>query len=86
MRAAGRPVAEDASFFDGGPERVAYEARWPGWLQEELTEVVLSYPRALRSWLQRRLVERLDESVPERGSVARLARDLLAGLRMDALE
>jgi N-methylhydantoinase B len=84
-RLARRPAAEEEPFFDGGPERAAYEARWPSWLQEELTEVVLSYPNALRPWLQRRLVERLDESVPERGRVANLARNLLYELRLDAL-
>jgi N-methylhydantoinase B len=80
-RARATPRDADASsFFDGGPERAAYEERWPGWLQEELTGVILGYPAALRPWVQRKLVARIEGEVVERGSVAGLAREILAEL------
>jgi N-methylhydantoinase B len=83
-RRANRPPDGVDAFFDGGPERAAYEARWPGWLQEELTAVVLGYPSALRTWLQRRLVAQLDGTSPAPGSVAGLAKEVLGALQTDA--
>ena len=75
------------SDFDGGPERAAYEANWPDWLQTEFAAVVLGYPAAVRPWLQRKRVARLDAGrtfAP--GEVSRLAEEIGASLRVDALE
>ncbi|MEA2524877.1 MAG: N-methylhydantoinase [Thermomicrobiales bacterium] len=79
---AGRSVSE-GPFFDGGPERAAHEERWPGWLQAEMATVVLGYPAALRPWLQRKIVDRLNGgTVVEAGGVAGLAAEAVASLRV----
>jgi N-methylhydantoinase B len=52
--------------FGWGPERLAYEARWPDSLQTALNEAVAPSPIALRSFLRDRAV-RLAEARAERG-------------------
>jgi N-methylhydantoinase B len=82
---AERRETDEVAFFDGGPERAAYEARWPGWLQEEMTGVILGYPAPLRPWLQRKLVARIEGETVEPGVVAGLATEILSSLQGDTL-
>lgn len=84
---SGRHRSDPVPHFDGGPERSAYEARWPDWLQTEFATVVLGYPAALRPWLQRKMVARLDAGrTVAPGEIDQLAEEIVASLRIDAPE
>ena len=68
--------------FGFGPERLAYEERWPDTLQTALNEAVAPYPVPLRSFLRDRTV-RLAEARAERGEKisVRMLQELIAEVR-----
>lgn len=59
-RRAGRAGSSTGPVFDLGPERLAYEARWPDALQTALVERLLSYPSALRWFLRDKVGAAID--------------------------
>jgi N-methylhydantoinase B len=50
-----------ASPFAFGPERLAYEERWPDALQSALNGALAGYPTALRTFLRERAVRYIDD-------------------------
>jgi N-methylhydantoinase B len=57
-----QPTQRPAPPFVFGPERDAFEARWPDALQLAVNELVAAYPISVRGPAKARLIKRMDES------------------------
>jgi N-methylhydantoinase B len=85
-RAELRKNSVQAPPFAFGPERLAYEGRWPDALQSALNTALAGYPTALRTFLRERAVQFIDDkwragevTAPDQAS--RIVSEVLAELK-----
>jgi N-methylhydantoinase B len=85
LRAKLRSERSSAALFDFGPERLAFERRWPDEMQSSLNRLVAAYPTPLRTFLRERVVTLMDAHLDAGGAPGPEALDEFARRILEAL-